>query len=131
MSPLGGTSKCEQDGSATENGKFDENDETTTTMKTNATVTDAKLDAYFAITGEALEKARNACDDSTNERARHAADFLDMAQRYHDDAQHFRAKGDKVLAFAALNYAHGWLDAGARIGLFTVKDSRLFTVDDE
>ena len=37
----------------------------------------------------------------------------------------------KVNAFAALNYAHGWLDSGARIGLFDVKDSRLFTVDDE
>ena len=32
---------------------------------------------------------------------------------------------------AALNYAHGWLDAGARSGVFDVHDSRLFTVDDE
>ena len=38
-------------------------------------------------------------------------------------------KENYVLAFAALNYAHGWLDAGARIGLFKVKDNRLFTVD--
>jgi len=31
-----------------------------------------------------------------------------------------------------LNYAHGWLDAGARLGIFDVKgDSRLFTVDEE
>ena len=38
--------------------------------------------------------------------------------------------GDIVTAFAALNYAHGWLDAGARIGLFDVgHDSELFTVD--
>jgi hypothetical protein len=35
-----------------------------------------------------------------------------------------------VNAFAALNYAHGWLDAGARLGLFDVDhDSTLFTVD--
>ncbi|MBR9702560.1 DUF357 domain-containing protein, partial [Candidatus Woesearchaeota archaeon] len=53
-----------------------------------------------------------------------------MAQRYFDDAKHFREKGDKVLAFAALNYAHGWLDAGARIQLFKVNDSVLFTVDE-
>jgi len=34
-----------------------------------------------------------------------------------------------VTAFAALNYAHGFLDAGARMKLFDVKDSRLFASD--
>ena len=92
----------------------------------NDTVTKEKLDQYFAITGEALQKAREAEKGD----AAQAADFLDMASRYYSDAGHFRDKGDAVLAFAALNYAHGWLDAGARIGLFKVKDSRLFTVDD-
>lgn len=53
-----------------------------------------------------------------------------MAKRYFSDAQHFKEKGDIVTAFAALNYAHGWLDAGARLGLFDVgHDSELFTVD--
>ena len=65
------------------------------------------------------------------DRLDQAKDFLDMAQRYHDDAHHFRKQGEIVTAFAALNYAHGWLDAGARIGLFKVNDSTLFTVDDE
>ena len=66
------------------------------------------------------------------ERLKEAEDFLDMAQRYFDDAEHFyHKKEDMVLAFAALNYAHGWLDAGARIKLFNVNDSRLFTVDGE
>ena len=41
----------------------------------------------------------------------------------------FYDKGDIVNAFAALSYAHGWLDAGARIGLWDVHDSKLFTVD--
>lgn len=55
---------------------------------------------------------------------------FDMAKRYFSDAQHFRAKGDYINAFAAVNYAHGWLDAGARLGLFDVgHDSELFTVD--
>ncbi len=55
---------------------------------------------------------------------------FDMAKRYFSDAQHFREKGDYVNAFAAVNYAHGWLDAGARLGLFDVgHDSELFTVD--
>jgi uncharacterized protein len=53
-----------------------------------------------------------------------------MASRYYEDAKFFEKKGDIVTAFAALNYAHGWLDAGARLGLFDVgHDSRLFTVD--
>ena len=95
----------------------------------NATITKQKLEQYFSITKEALGKAAKALDDT---RLDQAADFLDMAQRYYDDALFFsQKKHDFVLAFAALNYAHGWLDAGARIGLFKVKDSRLVTVDDE
>ena len=65
------------------------------------------------------------------QRIKDAKDFLDMAQRYYSDAGYFYKKNDYVLAFAALNYAHGWLDAGARIRLFKVNDSRLFTVDDK
>ena len=91
-------------------------------------VTDERLEKYFSITKEALDKAKAAEKDS--KQTQHADDFLDMASRYYEDAKHFRDKGDIVTAFAALNYAHGWLDAGARIGLFKVKDSRLFTVDD-
>ena len=94
----------------------------------NSTITSQKLQQYFSITKEALDKAKVAFDSA---RKNQAADFFDMAQRYYDDAKFFHEqKQDTVLAFAALNYAHGWLDAGARIGLFQVKDSRLFTVDD-
>ena len=66
------------------------------------------------------------------DRLEQAEDFFDMASRYFSDAKYFyEEKKDLVLAFAAINYAHGWLDAGARIGLFKVKDNSLFTVDDE
>ncbi len=93
----------------------------------NDTVTLEKLNKYFAITSEALDMAKLAFDPA---RVDSAADFFDMASRYFSDARFFAdTKQDYVLAFAALNYAHGWLDAGARIGLFQVKDSRLFTVD--
>ena len=93
----------------------------------NSTITSEKLQQYFSITREALQKAKDALDSS---RKAQAEDFLDMASRYVQDAEYFHTtKKDAVLAFAALNYAHGWLDAGARIGLFKVKDSRLFTVD--
>ena len=93
----------------------------------DATVSAEHLAKYFNYTERGLAAARAAVDATREAQAR---DFLDMAQRYHDDARHFEAKGDRVTAFAALSYAHGWLDAGARIGLFKVTDSTLFTVDD-
>ncbi len=92
------------------------------------TITKKHLEKYFSITKEALDLAEKALDQT---RLKEAKDFLNMAACYYSDAQHFREKDDWVLSFAALNYAHGWLDAGARIQLFKVKDSRLFTVDGE
>jgi len=93
----------------------------------NHIITKEKLDNYFSITREALEKVKDSFDKL---RIEQAEDFFDMASRYFQDAEFFlREKEDYVLAFAALNYAHGWLDAGARIGIFVVNDSRLFTVD--
>ncbi|MBS1266643.1 MAG: hypothetical protein MAG795_00611 [Candidatus Woesearchaeota archaeon] len=91
-------------------------------------ITDKKLDKYFSITKQALDKVKIGPEKNT-EHYKTAAYFLDMAQRYFKDAHHFREKGDKVTAFAAINYAHGWLDAGASSGLFDVQDNRLFTVD--
>ena len=90
-------------------------------------ITDEKLEKYFEITSKALEKAEASKNKTSLESER--KDFLDMIKRYISDAQHFKQKGDKINAFAALNYAHGWLDAGARIGIFAVHDSELFTVD--
>ncbi len=87
-----------------------------------------KVRQYIALSEEALTKALAAPEDARLRGARE--DFLDMIARYIADAKHFRDKGDLVNAFAAINYAHGWLDAGARIGLWVVRDSRLFTVDD-
>ncbi len=92
------------------------------------TITKEKLDKYFEVTGKAIEKAKNSPNRTSLESERE--DFLDMIKRYYSDAKHFYDKDDFVNAFAALNYAHGWLDAGARIGIFDVHDSKLFTVDD-
>ena len=51
-----------------------------------------------------------------------------MARSYSEDARHFREKQDFVRAYGAINYAHAWLDAGARMGLFDTgnDDSTLF-----
>ena len=95
---------------------------------THDRITVEKLETDFATTLEALHQVRKASHDLS--RKKEAADFLDMATRYYEDAKHFQEKRDWVLAHGALYYAHAWLDAGARLGLFKVKDSRLFTVDD-
>lgn len=92
-------------------------------------IIETKLKQYFDITRKALEKVKipHAKD---SEKYKNAHTFLDMATRYFKDAEHFQKKGDFVNAFACLNYAHGWLDAGAMIKLFDVEgDSYLFTVD--
>lgn len=95
-------------------------------------ITPKKLAKYFSITKRALKKVKIVKKKTkTIEWEKNAEDFLDMAQRYYQDAKYFKEKGDIVTAFAALNYAHGWLDAGARLGLFDVNhDNILFTVDD-
>lgn len=92
-------------------------------------VTREKLDKYFSISNEAYEMAVKA--PITDGKKEQRDDILDMVSRYISDAEHFDSKGNMVLAFAALNYAHGWLDAGARLKIFIVNDSRLFTVDEE
>jgi len=88
-----------------------------------------RIDKYYKLTAEALKKAKEAPENLNFELARQ--DFLDMVERYLKDAMHFKEKKQLLNAFAALNYAHGWLDAGARIGLWEVHDSKLFTVDDK
>ena len=98
-------------------------------MRINIQIKHSLCKNNFAITKSALKKAKISIPSKTP-LYKIAEDFLDMAQRYYDDALHFEEKGDRVTAFAALNYAHGWLDSGARLGLFDVgHDSVLFTVD--
>jgi hypothetical protein len=92
------------------------------------TISDEKIDRYLSITKTALDKLRVAAPERSFGR-KMADDFLNMAVSYYNDAEHFRKKGDLVNAFASVNYAHGWIDCGARIGLFDVGcDDRLFTL---
>ena len=84
-----------------------------------------KLDKYFSMTAKAISLVK-----ITNNSSKDAKDFLSMAKNYLSDAKHFRKKGDLLTALAAASYAHAWLDAGARSGLFKVdSSSNLFTVD--
>ncbi len=90
-------------------------------------INDELLDKYFDVTRRALEMVK---DNPWDEKRKEIADdYYRMAKDYFSDAGFFREKGDYVRSFGALNYAHAWLDAGARIGLFKVNDNQLFTVD--
>ncbi|HIH00790.1 TPA: DUF357 domain-containing protein [Thermoplasmata archaeon] len=91
-------------------------------------LTAERVEKYIALTSSALVKLRIAAPERSFNR-RLADDFLTMARSYFDDAKEFARKGDMVNAFACVNYAHGWLDSGARIGLFDVGgDDQLFTL---
>lgn len=93
-------------------------------------ITIEKLQRYFDVTKRAKQKVfdLNTQNIQTDEQL---ADVYDMIERYYSDAQHFFSKNDYINAFAALNYAHGWLDCIARLKLVDVGgDSVLFTVDE-
>lgn len=88
------------------------------------------VDRDISLTERALEKAAIAVPKRSHLR-RVAEDFVRMARAYYEDARHFRDKGELDKALANVNYAHGWLDAGARLGLFDVGgDDQLFTLSE-
>jgi uncharacterized protein len=90
-------------------------------------ITEEKLKKYFDVAGKALKKAKDSSEGiKINELKEARAHFLDTIERYIKDAKHFKENDDDVNAFAALNYAHGWLDAGVKLGIFEVNDSKLF-----
>lgn len=91
-------------------------------------ISEEHLKNYIAKTEAALDKLEITAPDRSFSK-KGAEDFLAMARAYFDDADHFFKNGDFVNAFACVNYAHGWLDAGARLGFFEVQsDDQLFTL---
>ncbi len=88
-------------------------------------ITEERLQKYFKITGEALKKVEMAVHEKSL-LANVARDFLNMAESYFNDAVYYYNRGDYVTAFAALNYAHGFIDAAVRLGVLRGEDDRLF-----
>ncbi len=84
-----------------------------------------KLEKYFNLTETALGEVK---ENVIEGREAEAEEIIEMADNYVSDAHHFEDKGDWVNAFAALNYAHGWIDSGVRLKIFDVHDDKLFTV---
>jgi uncharacterized protein len=98
---------------------------------TNSEVTDEKLQKYFKLTDTALKLAKIK-KTITKKEQKTCEEFIDFCQRYLSDAKHFAEKGDKVTAFAAVNYAHAWLDSAAIAGWLDIKHkdrNKYFTID--
>jgi len=91
-------------------------------------ISEEMLEHYFELTRKAMEKVKIAVPESSHLYPI-ARDFLNMAKAYSEDAKYFKEKGDYPRALGAIYYAHAWLDAGARLGLFDVGDDhQLFTL---
>jgi len=88
-------------------------------------ITPEKLKKYFSVTERALEKVKESVISG---KEKYAREIIEMVQNYISDAKHFEKKGDYVNSFAALNYAHGWIDSGVRLDVFEVDDENLFTI---
>jgi hypothetical protein len=88
-------------------------------------ITEEKIDKYQALTSNALAIIK---ENIIEGKEQYAKEIIDMAKNYLNDAQHFKEKEDYVNSFAALNYAHGWIDSGVRLDIFNVQDDKLFTI---
>ena len=92
------------------------------------TISSERIERYLKITQTALSKFEILFpeDSEKNEMANR---ILEMVRSYHSDATYFLKEGRGDDAFAAINYAHGWLDAGVRLELLDGKDDwKLFTL---
>ncbi len=88
-------------------------------------ITKEKIDRYYEITSKSLKIAKKSIAKNKKEQAK---EIILMVEAYLSDSLYFKKKKDYVNSFAAINYAHGWLDSGARLKIFNVKDNKLFTV---
>jgi uncharacterized protein len=88
-------------------------------------ITQDKLEKYFSLTNKALEEVKKNIIPGKEDDAR---EIIEMAENYLSDADHFYKENQWVDAFGAINYAHGWIDSGVRLGIFNVYDNELFTV---
>ncbi|MEK6878360.1 MAG: DUF357 domain-containing protein [Nanoarchaeota archaeon] len=88
-------------------------------------ISELKVKKYFKVTETSLEKIRKSIIKGKEKEAK---EIIEMSSNYVNDAHYFYNNKDYINAFAAINYAHGWIDSGVRLGIFNVKDSKLFTV---
>ena len=88
-------------------------------------ITKEKIEKYYNLTSKALKIAKKSIAKNKQKQAK---EIIQMVECYLSDSQHFKKELDYVNAYGALNYAHGWLDSGARLKIFIVTDNKLFTI---
>jgi len=88
-------------------------------------VTKEKIQRYRTITSKAVEIAKSSV---VKGKGKEAKEIIEMVSNYLSDSEYFEKNKDFVNAFAALSYAHGWLDAGVRLDIFDIKNNKFFTV---
>ena len=92
------------------------------------TLSSERIERYLKLTETALSKVEVLFPEDS-EKKEMANRILEMVRSYHSDASYFLKEGRGGDAFAAINYAHGWLDAGVRLELLDGKDDwKLFTL---
>ena len=91
----------------------------------NNKITKQKLEKYYNLSYKALNIAKISV---VKNKMKEAKEIFEMVEAYLSDSNHFKKKGDYVLGYGALNYAHGWIDAGARLKIYKVKDKNLFAI---
>ena len=84
-----------------------------------------KIEKYSQLTEKALFISKKSVIKG---KEKYAKEIIEMVENYLSDAKYFQSENDFVNAFAAINYAHGWIDAGVRLDVFNVKDDKLFTI---
>ena len=87
---------------------------------TDQRISEERVTKYYRMACDAL-------DAVDGEKGEDAADLRGLAASYVDDAEHWIEEENYVLAYGALNFAHGLLDGGVRTGVFDVYDPSLFT----
>ncbi|MDF1557107.1 MAG: DUF357 domain-containing protein [ANME-2 cluster archaeon] len=88
---------------------------------------DEKTSRYKVMLEGALEDIEISIGENSY-LAGVAGDYLNMARSYFNDGIHFVEKEDLVNALVCFSYGHAWLDAGVRLGVFTVSEETLFAL---
>lgn len=94
-------------------------------MQKKDRITKQKINKYYDLTSKALKIAKKSINKGKDKQA---MEIMLMIEAYLSDSEYFKKQKDYINSFGALNYAHGWLDAGARLKIFNVNDDKLFTI---
>ena len=99
-----------------------------TPAECNNIVSEERLNRYLALTSSARAKS-SPLVAADSDAGRQLAMLMRMADDYSSDASHFKEIGDYVRSFAAINYAHAWIDAVVKLRLLDGHgDDELFTL---